>query len=290
MDRATAEQLVARFSPGHALVDHHPLTGGVSAEVTHIRFDGGSFVVRRPYAADPGERAARVAALEHGLLAALNTAGIPVARPLGLDLSNAILPSAYLVVAFVPGTTEVPAERLDTALDAMAALLASLHALDPGAPGFAALPAREDPVAGALTYLPPGYDGLEAALRRRTYAGRNAPAVLHGDFWPGNLLWHDGRIAALLDWEDAAVGDPLCDLATSRVELASAYGFEAADRFTAAYLARHPLDVSDLPVWEAFVAGAALRFMGDWGLPAEVEARRRAATTAFVENAARALA
>lgn len=40
------------------------------------------------------------------------------------------------------------------------------------------------------------------------------PAVLvHGDAGPGNFLFEDGRLTALLDWELAHVGDPMEDLA-----------------------------------------------------------------------------
>ena len=29
----------------------------------------------------------------------------------------------------------------------------------------------------------------------------NRPVLLHGDFWPGNILWRDGRLVAVIDWE-----------------------------------------------------------------------------------------
>jgi aminoglycoside phosphotransferase (APT) family kinase protein len=37
--------------------------------------------------------------------------------------------------------------------------------------------------------------------------------VLHGDYWPGNVLWRDGRLVGVIGWEEAAFGDPLADLA-----------------------------------------------------------------------------
>lgn len=37
--------------------------------------------------------------------------------------------------------------------------------------------------------------------------------VLHGDLRTGNYMMHGGRIIALLDWEEAHVGDPVQDLA-----------------------------------------------------------------------------
>jgi aminoglycoside phosphotransferase (APT) family kinase protein len=45
-------------------------------------------------------------------------------------------------------------------------------------------------------------------------------ALVHGDPGPGNLLWQDGRITALLDWEMSHFGDPLDDLAFLTVRAA----------------------------------------------------------------------
>ena len=50
-------------------------------------------------------------------------------------------------------------------------------------------------------------------------------------------MWRDGHLVAVIDWEDACVGDPLADLATARVELLCQYGTDAMDRFTERYRA-----------------------------------------------------
>jgi thiamine kinase-like enzyme len=55
----------------------------------------------------------------------------------------------------------------------------------------------------------------------------NQAALLHGDFWPGNILWKNGRLTAVIDWEDAALGDPVADFANSRLEILWAYGRKA---------------------------------------------------------------
>src|SRR5438067_5191571 len=31
-------------------------------------------------------------------------------------------------------------------------------------------------------------------------AARNERVLLHGDFWPGDTLWRDGRLVAVIDW------------------------------------------------------------------------------------------
>jgi aminoglycoside phosphotransferase (APT) family kinase protein len=93
---------------------------------------------------------------------------------------------------------------------------------------------------------------------------RNKPALLHGDFWPGNTLWKHGRLLAIIDWEDAALGDPLADVANARLEVLWAFGLEAMNGFTGCYKTLMPaLDFGDLPYWDL---GAALRpaRAGDW--------------------------
>ncbi|HLY78333.1 MAG TPA: phosphotransferase, partial [Caulobacteraceae bacterium] len=42
---------------------------------------------------------------------------------------------------------------------------------------------------------------------------RGLPTWLHGDVAPGNLLVRDGRLSAVIDFGQACVGDPACDLA-----------------------------------------------------------------------------
>ncbi len=83
----------------------------------------------------------------------------------------------------------------------------------------------------------------------------NKTGLLHGDFWLGNLLWDDDKLVAVIDWEDAKYGDPLLDLANSRLEISWAFGEDAMEHFTQFYLAYMPsLDLSQLPYWELCVA------------------------------------
>lgn len=49
------------------------------------------------------------------------------------------------------------------------------------------------------------------------------PAVVHGDTKISNVMWQDGRISAVLDWEMALNGDPLADLGYILYGLESPY-------------------------------------------------------------------
>lgn len=58
---------------------------------------------------------------------------------------------------------------------------------------------------------------LRAAWQEGLAAGpREGPSTwIHGDLHPGNQLVADGRLVAIVDWGDAAAGDPASDLATA---------------------------------------------------------------------------
>ena len=50
----------------------------------------------------------------------------------------------------------------------------------------------------------------DEALQAPEWQG--APTWLHGDLLPGNLLFVDGRLRAVIDFASLCVGDPACDL------------------------------------------------------------------------------
>jgi aminoglycoside phosphotransferase (APT) family kinase protein len=139
------------------------------------------------------------------------------------------------------------------------AALAEIHRVDTADLSF--LPERE------LTDVR-ARSGESDALRRirddlasaSALPPRNRPVLLHGDFWPGNMLWRDEQLVAVLDWEDAALGDPLADVANARLELLWARGAEAKDEFTRRYRALVPkVDFTDLSHWDLW---AELRLAG----------------------------
>ena len=49
----------------------------------------------------------------------------------------------------------------------------------------------------------------EAALAAKPWAA--SPVWVHGDLLPGNVLVADGRLAGIIDWSAAGIGDPACE-------------------------------------------------------------------------------
>ena len=286
------KSIARRIDPKARYVRHWPLTGGVSAQIDALELLLPSaayrrVVVRRHGAANWKTHADDAMAAEFALHRTLFGAGLPVPEPLLLDVSRSVLPSPFFVMAMVEGTTIVEKGYLQQALRQMANFLLRLHDLNVESLGVAQLPRREDPVSGALEYLPDisSTAALRAAITRWV-TEPTADALLHGDFWPGNILWKNNQLAAVIDWEDAAIGTVLSDLAICRAELMAMYGEVAMDTFTRYYLEGLKLETSDLNLWEIYVGSAALASMADWGLAPEVEALRRERTTLFVDRAA----
>lgn len=299
--RAGIEDAVAALEPGGQLVGVFELPGGVSANVLGLEIvtpAGGRrrVVFRQHRSSDFKQHGHTVTATEYDVLAALHREGLAVPEPYLYDDSGAVT-APYLVIDWVAGSTELAPRHLRAALDQMARFLVTLHSLDPSSLQVRGLEPIEDPVVAVADHLPSTEAGQHAravlgsgAFRR----GINRSVLLHGDYWPGNIIWQDGRLVAVIDWEDARLGDPLADLATARVELLCRYGDEAMERFTDQYVAAHdettgPLRLDSLAVWELYVSASALATMAGWGLDPAEEAQRRRRTQRFFERAARQL-
>ena len=97
----------------------------------------------------------------------------------------------------------------------------------------ASLAARADEVATSPQELVHDvYAALRAHIDRVEWP---ALRLVHDDFWPGNTVWYRGRLAAVIDWGNAQLGDPRTDVAQCQLELAFTVDLATADQFVAAY-------------------------------------------------------
>ena len=249
---------VATAVPGGTLLAARPLSGGISAQMTALDIfapDGQTLTLIL--------RQGSALAQEYRLLTILESTGLPAPRALAL---TTLEDEPALLLEYVAGEMRFSTADLAPRLPRAAAALAAIHDLDTAVHDLSFLPRQ----AGWCTEAGDGAGGwaldtapVAAALRQAPPQSSNAPVLLHGDYWPGNWLWQNGRLAAIIDWEDAALGDPLRDLAQSRLELAWIHDAEAAAAFTRAYLARRPLDTGALPYWDLCAALRLARLVGD---------------------------
>jgi aminoglycoside phosphotransferase (APT) family kinase protein len=197
---------------------------------------------------------------EHRLLAHLEPTPVPAPTPLRFDDSGELLPAPYLLLRHLEGAWTVdPTDRAHFART-LADGLAAIHRVPP--PAFA-LPEASSRVEWQFKNRAPS-PALAALAAEWPFGQRNDPRLLHGDYWPCNVLWVDGAISGVLDWEDAAVGDPLLDLAICRLDLTLEVGPDVCDAFTARYLEATDVDPTDLPRWDLHAAVHAASSLDEW--------------------------
>ncbi len=287
--------VVRKLDPHATLLRVWKLAGGVSAQVTALeiaRSDGQMqrVIVRRHGAVDFNHRP-QIAADEFRLLRLVHAGGIAAPEPYLLDQSGEIFPTPYIVVGYVEGETEFAPTDLDDFLLQSTAQLIKIHGVDCARLDMSFLPRQERRFAERLRNRPVEVDeSLSEGHIRDVLAAawpnsqRNPPVLLHGDYWPGNLLWRDRQLVAVIDWEDAAIGDPLADVANGRLELLWAFGIDAMQRFTERYQAMTALDWADIPYWDLCAALRAANFPA-WAGDEERERAMRERYNWFVAQA-----
>lgn len=252
--------------PGSQVVCTWPLTGGISAQMTAVETmlpDGRlQRYVLRTFSDG------RSLQKEFTVMETANQAQLPVPRVLTFDDSGQMFETPYLLMEFVPGQMNFKPADLPSHMRQMAHSLAQIHQLAPSDQALDCLPKPAVDCA-TLGNLVEGLSGSEIepllpGLSEIPAAG-NSTVLLHGDFWPGNLLWENGRLTAIIDWEDAIMGDPLIDLARSRSEISWIFGREALNTFTQHYLSLNPITTSSLPYWDRCALLRQLRMIaGDY--------------------------
>ena len=247
------------------------------------------------------QRNPRIARDEFQLLTTLKRAGLPVAEALYLCEGHQ---PPFLITAFVEGSARFDAVDQDAFSRRLAEVLNSIHSLDLGAYELSflsqPLPRPLPEASGMGDILSEATDsqtGVQSSGRSAHYeiekamqralprVAFNKPALLHGDFWPGNLLWNGGELAAIIDWEDAMLGDPLADLGKSRLEVLWALGPKALTVYTAAYLALNQnVNATALPFWDLWGAFRLSHFSSFAPAPDRIP-KMRAQYEAFVADA-----
>lgn len=90
--------------------------------------------------------------------------------------------------------------------------------------------------------------------------------LVHGDYWSGNVLWRQRRVAGVIDWDASGPGDCGVDVAKARRDLAIHVGLDAADVFAAEYARERPLSPHQ-PFWNLREAVSGLPDPGRYWLP-----------------------
>jgi aminoglycoside phosphotransferase (APT) family kinase protein len=274
----TVQALLEKIAPGSRLQDVKLLPGSFSNHTHLVQAcmpDGETLkcAVRRYQIFGDYDRSEK-ARREFKAFELMNRSGIPSPEPLFLDARGDLLGVPGIVTRFVPGTLflEAPPEPLSWARK-LAVMLARIHAiplddesrrylLDANAE--AAWFLRAETVPEYMRSYPGGTE-LWETIRRLEPSLRSVPAALvHIDYWSGNILWDDGEISAVLDWEEAACGDPVIDVAYARMNMFLMGLPAAADEFLRVYEVEVGHVAENLGFWELAAAVRSMFDPVDW--------------------------
>ena len=219
--------------PGTGAPEVERITTGHSNEVFAVRRGGSEWVLRRP-PRTPLSPTAHDMARESRLITALTALGAPVPLPrvvafdadrLGvpaylMDRLDGLVVREVMPAAFI-GDPDAPRAIAESLID----LLVAIHAVDWRAAGLEGFGRPE----GYLERQVPRWTGQLERYRTRPLPEvdeaaawlaahtppMQAPTIIHGDYKPDNVMFAPSlpvRPLAVLDWEQATIGDPLVDL------------------------------------------------------------------------------
>jgi aminoglycoside phosphotransferase (APT) family kinase protein len=165
---------------------------------------------------------------EFAVLKFAHAQGLLAPRPLFLCSDTSVTGRPFFIMEKLPGIAAGHVVTRDTNLvtdrralaQQLAQLLAKIHALRPPVAGLEFLQTflARDCIAAYRAYLDAldeAHPVLEWGLRwcERRAPAREETTFIHRDFRTGNYLVQDNTVTGLLDWEFAAWGNPLEDVA-----------------------------------------------------------------------------
>jgi aminoglycoside phosphotransferase (APT) family kinase protein len=210
-----------------------PISVGASNRMYRAETGDGPVILRVP----PQHKASPTAhdvSREFRVLRALDTTDVPHPKALALSADTAAFGTGFLVMEFIEGFNLradradplglSPAERGECALAAVDAL-ADLAGVDWQTAGLSGYGRPDGFLARQVQRWSsqldayrvrdlPGLDHLAQWLQRNQPTHSRA-AIMHGDFTYMNVMFAPSRpatVAAIVDWEQSTIGDPLLDL------------------------------------------------------------------------------
>lgn len=232
-DIAALAPVIARAVPSLGGVPKVISFGKGQSNPTYLLDAPARRAVLRVQPPGPLLRGAHAVDREYRVMQALRDTPVPVPEMLMQGGQDDTLDRKFIVMEMVEGVThwdpalpDMTPDQRAAHYDAMCALLADLHMVDPAACGLSDYGRPGDYFArqfatwtrqyrAAETEPNPDVERLIAWLEANRPPDDGSVALVHGDFRIDNMIFAPDRpvIRALLDWELSTLGHPLADLA-----------------------------------------------------------------------------
>ena len=252
-----------------ALVHSTRIQAGLGCTMD-VLTEGSTRIVLRRYGPWSRDREVDVAARETRALELLQRANIPAPAPIWID-SDGVFDEQAILISFVEGAPDLTPSNPFEWAEQLASVLIRIHDVrleesdldlfPPGA-GEDIRKIQENPE--MVLEHPLGED----LLRRRVMLGsrdiESDQVFSHTDYWPGNTLWNQGELAAVVDWESPSFGDREMDVAYCSLDIRYLGMDRVADHFVKAYREASGNPLADLIHWEAVALCRPMPDIAEW--------------------------
>lgn len=273
------KQIAKEIDLDARIISTRKLAGGISSRMDVVELAGiepasaeSRKVVVRQYYEDDNRSEGRQARCESATLRTLAVSNVPAPEViLGEEVSD-ILGRPAIVMSYLDGLPDLtPSDPRDWARQ-LARAIAQYHAVEVTGELAGLLRTDYDSLLRWMDATEPperfvkhelGVKLWEAMRRLWPDVDRSTRSLLHTDIWPGNTVWKDGQLLAIVDWEWPALGEPSSDVAYFLSDAAYS-GFDIEQPFLEEYERASGRPLRDLLFWKMTATARAMPDVGPW--------------------------
>ena len=271
------DQIARTIDPNATVISTRKLVGGIACRMDVLEFrlgDGATRkVVTRQYweRKDPENDQRPVG--ESSILRALADNQVPAPEAvMGEEVASEIFGRPGLVISYIDGIPDLAPAGLQDWASQLAVAIAKVHAIDVPDELKTVPRSHIKSITKWMTASAPperfkkhrlGVELWNAMRELWPDVDSSGSQIIHTGFWPGNTLWKDGKLLAIIDWEWPALGEPMFDVAYFLADAAYA-GFDIEKTFIETYERTSGKLVHDLLFWKMMAAAMPMPDIGGW--------------------------
>ncbi|MCZ6539124.1 MAG: phosphotransferase [Chloroflexi bacterium] len=271
------EQIAKAIDPNASVISTRKLVGGISCRMDVLEIclpdTTTQKVVTRQYWESRGPQSRPPPRGESAVLRTLTANQIPAPRVIVTeDQASEIFGRPAIVISYLEGVPDLAPTDLQDWASQLARAIAKVHAIEVPDELKSVPRSHIDSVTKWMGAPEPPEkfvkheSGVELwHAMRGLWPGvdTSASQLIHTDFWPGNTLWKNGKLLAIVDWEWPALGEPIGDVAYFLSDAAYA-GFDIEKTFLDTYEQASGRPVHDLLFWKMMATAIPMPDIGGW--------------------------